>query len=139
MEQNERVSDNTCPLLYLQRKLEEKRHLIQLNAAGQAVHSDLFDAHQSNLIAHDHLLSGLAINAMNTIFSVMTDGMSNDADAHILHALRTNGLIRQNQVYNPRSKSVNSMGISDVYCVLLVSSQVLGILRPDENSYIWNL
>lgn len=134
MQVNECVTDRSCPLIYLQKKLGERRQLIPLNSEGRAVHSALFDAHQSNIIAPDHLLSALAVNIMNATFSAMTERMRNDSDAHTLHYHRLNGLIVQRQVYNPRTKLMNAMDISDVFCVLLVASQVFENTCPNDGN-----
>lgn len=129
MIQSSRVSDKTCPLLYLQRKLEDVEATIPVNVDGDRVVNGQFDAFRSNVVAPDHLLTGLAKNVLDAVHKYLSSQDSRrHVDVYICCALRDNGLIIQKQVFNHEKKKLYSMGLSSIFRVLLVSVPVVQIL-----------
>ena len=117
---NERVDSKTCPLLVLQCELEKVRSYIRKADHGGPVVTGLFDPYRSNLVAPDHLLSGLAIDVMGLAFDILpSTEWKQRMDQMICSALAENGLVRQKSVYNVSKGNLHSMSLSATFCTLL--------------------
>ncbi|PXF42873.1 hypothetical protein BWQ96_07381 [Gracilariopsis chorda] len=125
MRSNESFSDSSAPLVAFQRELERKRDEISNSMGGLPVVSGLFDSYRSNVLAPDHLLTGLAKNVLEACFAALGSRDARlKADVSLCSALRDNGLIRQTSVYNVKEKKLHSMTLSGTYCLLLVAAAV---------------
>ena len=141
MVHSERTRARNSPLIQLSKEILKKQGDIPLSTAGRKVVPGLFDPFRCNIVAPDHLLTGLAKNVLNTLFQCMpSNEMRAHADIYICCALKENGLLTQSTVYNYNSKSLHSMTLSEMYCVLLVASStlrdVITTFSPDHPSAI---
>lgn len=66
-----RYSDRQCPLSYLQKEFQSKKSRSALTDDGKQVISGHFDAYRNNIIAADHLLTGLSKDILNSIFQTL--------------------------------------------------------------------
>ena len=133
MKPTSHVTDRSCPLLALQTRLSSVQSDIPLNSEGMRVVPAMFDAYLSNLIAPDHLLTGLARNIIDLCFRFLTPVVRIKADIFICAALADNGLIRERSIYNGKKVQLHSTSLSPVYCVLLVSPPVLTNFLKEED------
>ena len=115
-----RVSNESCPLLKLHSELQKVRSDIQKANHGGPVVSGLFDPYRSNVIAPDHLLSGLAKDIMQTAFAVLPGKeWKQRMDYMVCSALSENGLIRQRSTYHVSKGTLHGMSLSSTFCMLL--------------------
>ena len=133
MKPKSHVTDRSCPLLALQRRLSSVQSDIPLNSEGMRVVPAMFDAYLSNLIAPDHLLTGLARNIIDLCFRLLTPAVRIKVDISICAALADNGLIRERSIYNGKKVKLHSTSLSTVYCVLLVCPPVLTNFVKEED------
>ena len=85
-----------------------------LTEHGIEVVNPIFDPYRSCFFSPDHLLSGLAINILNTIFRLLPSAeLRTYAGNLVCDALKSNRLIEQQQVH--------SMSLQGVFSVLLFS------------------
>ncbi|PXF41580.1 hypothetical protein BWQ96_08694 [Gracilariopsis chorda] len=125
MRSNESFADSSAPLVAFQRELDRKRDEIPNSIGGLPVVSGLFDSYRSNVIAPDHLLTGVTKNVLDACFAALGSRDARlKADVSLCSALRDNGLIRQTSVYNVKEKKLHSMTLSGTYCLLLVAAAV---------------
>ena len=75
MTQPSSVPNRTCPLIALQRELNACKHWVRKDADGKAVVRPIFDAYRSNLIAPDHLLTGLAKKTLSLLIELTSPHM----------------------------------------------------------------
>ena len=123
------------PLMEIYERLTNERYLVPLNSHGYPVVSAQFDPYRCNFVAPDHLLTGLTKDILNTVFlSLPTKELQLQTDIMICAALRQNGLLSQNEVFNFQANAINSMTLSELYCVLLVSGPVLKIVTSRLSS-----
>ena len=109
-----------------------------LTEHGIEVVNPIFDPYRSCFFSPDHLLSGLAINILNTIFRLLHSAEPRTyADNPICDALKSNGLIEQQQLYSMKNNALHSMSLSGVFCVLLFShaSFTQAIVRACNQGY----
>ena len=126
---NERANQRTCPLMLFSNELYKERKFIPLNSSGLPVVSGLFDPYRCNFVAPDHLLTGISQDALNTVFkSLPSDNMRHRANSYICAALRENGLLSQSKVFNWDKKTIYTMSLSELYCVLVVAGPSFSIL-----------
>ena len=127
MYENSRVRNDNSPLLEFEEELRKVRSDIPLNQNGDPVVPGLFDPHRSNIIAPDHLLSGVSKDILNLCFASLPSGEYRDRmSALICNALVENGLPRQRSVYSVSKNSLHNMRLSDVFCVLTMA---VGVYR----------
>ena len=121
---NSRFMERNCPLVQV--SLDARKRESSLTEHGNPVVPCIFDAYRSNVIAPDHLLTGLSKDILNAVFkTVPSKEHQKILDVSICAALRDNGLLTQGEVFNPRSKSLHGMNLSEIFCVLLVAVPVL--------------
>jgi hypothetical protein len=94
---------------------------VPLTEGGLPVVPAVFDPYRSSMIAPDHLLFGLAQDVIRATIAVYTPRARRIADVLMTFSLRNYKLGKQSQIINPSSASVNSMGMSDMFAVLLVA------------------
>ena len=84
--------------------------------------STVFDPYQSNMIGVEHMLTGLARNALDNAFqSLRSDIEAEIVEKFILYMIRTLGLRKQTKIYNYQTQGTNSMELSQTYAVLHVA------------------
>ena len=81
----------------------------------------LFDPYRSSLVAPDHLLFGLAQDVLRGTIALCSPQARNIADVLMRRTLSCNFLGKQMQIINPASASINAMGMSDLFAVLLIA------------------
>jgi hypothetical protein len=79
----------------------------------------LFDPYRSSLVAPDHLLFGLAQDVLRGTIAFCCPQAQNIADVLMRRTLSCNFLGNQMQIMSPASASINAMGMSDLFAVLL--------------------
>jgi hypothetical protein len=109
------------PLHALSDALCAARMHVPLTEGGLPVVPAVFDPYRSSMVAPDHLLFGLAQDVIRATIAVCTPRARRIADVLMTSSLRNNKLGKQSQIINPSSASVNSMGMSDMFAVLLVA------------------
>jgi len=113
------VSD--CPLHALSDALSQARGRVPLTDQNIPVISASLDPYRSSLVAPDHLLFGLAQDVLRATISLCTPQARKIADMLMIRSLSSNKLGKQRQIVNPASASINSMGMSDLFAVLLIA------------------
>jgi hypothetical protein len=112
------------PLHRLSEALRLARDRVPLTEHGVPVVPALFDPYQSCFVAPDHLLSGLAIDAINAVIAAVSSDVRSVAESIIRDAIAQSCLLRsQNRIFGSSPPSLLSMTISDVFAVLLVAPQ----------------
>ena len=82
----------------------------------------ILDPYRSTFVGIDHLLHGLAKDALDNAFSSLpNDGVRRLADRFMVDALLVLGLANQNKIYNFNAGETHTMRISDRFAVLLVA------------------
>ena len=124
---NARVCNKNSPLLSFAEELSKVRSDIPLTLDGEPVVPGVFDPYRGNIVAPDHLLSGVAQDMLTLCFALLpNDSSRKEMDGSICEALAENGLYRQRSVYSAKGKGLHTMRLSDLFCVLCVS---LGVFR----------
>lgn len=109
--------------------MEKNFSKIPLTEAGNLVVPGIFDAYRSNLVAPDHLLSGLSKNIIDAVYKTLPSNETRlHAEIYISTALKDNGLLVQNEVFHKNKKKMHTMSLSAAFCVLLVADPVFKIL-----------
>ena len=81
------------------------------------------------------MLTGLTKDILNTLFlSLPPKELQLQTDIMICTALRQNGLLSQNNVFNFRANAINRMRLSELYCVLFESGPVMKIVTSRLSS-----
>lgn len=76
-----------------------------MNDEDVPVASGLFDSYRANIVAPDHLLSGLALNILYCFIEVMPTAHFREAvNVALVNALKRNGLVYQRTFFNERKK-----------------------------------
>ena len=123
------------PLVKLERDLEERRDEIPTTLSGMPVVPGMFDASLSTASAPEHLLSGLAKNALTISFKMLpSDEERQIVEVTILSFLKSNRLPTDRSILKwdrgGKCKGLQSMTMSSIFCTLLVASHVF---RKYEN------
>ena len=93
-----------------------------LTSDGKPVVEAIFDPYRSCFVSPDHLLAGIATNAITMVFKLLPNDASRCmAESLICGGLRLNDLIPQQQLYCFEKKALYSMSLSSVFCVLILS------------------
>jgi hypothetical protein len=112
------------PLHSLSKALEEVRHRVPLTELGLPVVPAALDPYQSCFVAPDHLLSGLAIDVINTVLATATTEVRSIAEALIRDSVgHSCSMKRQNRFFASSPPSLLSMTLSGVFAVLVVAPQ----------------
>lgn len=84
----------------------------------------------------DHILTGIAQDVLTCCYRELGDDkMQYLANASIVDALTSNGLIKQRTVFNQKKKTLESMKLSAVFSVLVAAVPVLNhITFSDHNN-----
>ena len=115
------------PLLLIEDLLREARDSgrVPLNAGSKQpspVVPATIDCYRSTFVGVDHLLQGLAKDALDNAFcSLPTDDARHFANHFIVDALKALGLKQQKTVYNHSSSETYTMGMSERFSVILVA------------------
>lgn len=120
MDEYEEMEDFT-PLFLRQNELNKAQVETPLILDRKRVVSGVFDAYKSNVIAPDHLLTGLENTVIELSLQVsILMGLDQDlVDVHLCHTLRMKGLLTENTVLNSKGQQ-NSTRLSGKYALLLV-------------------
>ena len=131
------VIDN--PLHGLSKALKAVRYLVPLTNCGAPVVPCIFDPYRSSFVAPDHLLFGLSQDVLRATLSHCSPTARRICDLLITTTLSSNNLGKHRQVINASSASINSMGMSKMFAVLLVAptclESALAITRKDLDRY----
>ena len=131
------VIDN--PLHGLSKALKAARYLVPLTNCGAPVVPGIFDPYRSSVVAPDHLLFGLSQDVLRATLSHCSPTARRICDLLITTTLSSNNLGKHRQVINASSASINSMGMSEMFAVLLVAptclESELAITRKDLDRY----
>ena len=103
------------------KRLERVRHKIPKTSSGNRVVPGMFDPYMSNIIAPDHLFSGLAKNAINAsvmMMSVKQRSLFNDV---VIQLLSTNEMCTIQRLLSSSGTELVTLSISELYDVLLVA------------------
>jgi len=80
-----------------------------------------FDGHQSILPAPDHLVfHGMARKLVSALFFMLSEPLRNAVEASLRDCLRA-ALLRRTRVYNPKTRKINGLTISEWAAVLTVA------------------
>ena len=116
--------DEMLPLHTLAEELEKAVAVvgIPLTERGTPVVPAVFDPYQSCVVAPDHLLSNLSIDAINAVIVLVSPDVRRLAERLILEHLSSSGLTaRQNRLLSSSPPVLLSMSTSSVFCVLLLA------------------
>ena len=95
---------------------------------GNPIPFSSFDGYSRNVIAPDHLLTGISTNLIECVFSELHDvARAKKLDLTVRIGLREVGLEGQRSLYNSKTKKLHSMSMSAKYCVLLILPSALRI------------
>jgi hypothetical protein len=108
------------PLHALSESLKEARYLVSLTNGGAPV-SALFDPYRSSVVAPDHLLFGLAQEVLRATLIHCSPSARKICDYLIRTTLTSHEFGKHRQVINASSASLNYMGMSKTFAVLLVA------------------
>jgi hypothetical protein len=109
------------PLHTLSSALSSARGQVPVNDQNEPVVPAIFDPYRSSMVAPDHLLFGLAQDVLRGTIAMCTPQARNIADVLMRSTLNCNFLTKQMQIINPASASINAMGMSDLFAVLLIA------------------
>jgi hypothetical protein len=109
------------PLHALSSALSEARGQVPVTDQNEPVVPAVFDPYRSSLVAPDHLLFGLTQDVLRSTIALCSPQARNIADVLMRSTLSCNGLTKQRQIINPASASINAMGMSDLFAVLLIA------------------
>jgi hypothetical protein len=109
------------PLHALSSALSAARDQVPFTDHNEPVVPAIFDPYRSSLVAPDHLLFGLAQDVLRGTIALCTPQARNIADVLMRSTLNCNCLTKQRQIINPTSASINAMGMSDLFAVLLIA------------------
>lgn len=88
---------------------------------GNPLRVELFDAYSRNVVAPDHLLTGLITNLVECCFDEVTSGsVRKRLEVTLLIGVRKVGVEGQRSLYNRKLKKLHSMSMSTKYSILLV-------------------
>mgnify|MGYP003438799006 FL=1 len=109
------------PLHTLSSALSSARGQVPFTDQNEPVVPALFDPYRSSMVAPDHLLFGLAQDVLRGTIALCSPQARNIADVLMRRTLGCNFLGKQMQIINPASASINAMGMSDLFAVLLIA------------------
>ena len=109
------------PLLKLSTEIHKQRSDVPLTNLNMPVVSKHFDAYHNNIIAPDHLFTGLIKGLLACAFKMLSSEENRTAfDRLICDAIKDIGLEGERSFYNHKKKKLNSVSMSTLYCVLSV-------------------
>ena len=129
-------SATETPMLLIEQLLDETRSKglvpsgtpLGMDSVSIPVVPAIIDSYRSTFIGIDHLLQGLAKDALDNAFSCLpSDGSRRMAESFMVDALHVLGLTNQKRIYNFTSGETNTMGISDRFALLLVADHCFGL------------
>jgi hypothetical protein len=109
------------PLHALSNAISAARGQVPLTELNVPVVPAMFNPYMSSMVAPDHLLFGLAQDVLRATLSLCTPQVRKHVDILIRSSLSSSNLGKHRQVVNSSSASINSMGMSDMFAVLLVA------------------
>jgi hypothetical protein len=114
-------------------------YLVPLTNGGAPVVPALFDPYRSSVVATDHLLFGLAQEILRATLNHCFPSARKICDFLIRTTLTSNHLGKHRQVIDMSSATINYMGMSEMFAVLLVAptslESALAIAKKDLESY----
>jgi hypothetical protein len=127
------------PLHALSEALKEARYLVPLTNSGAPKIPALFDPYRSSVVAPDHLLFGLTQDVLRATLNHCSPSTQKICDYLIRTTLSSHDLGKHRQVINVSYTSINSMGMSEMFPVLLVAptslESALAIAKKDLDRY----
>jgi hypothetical protein len=114
------------PLHTLSSALSSARGQVTFTDQNEQVVPALFDPYRSSLVVHDHLLFGLVQDVLRGTIALCSPQARNIADVLMSRTLSYNFLGKQMQIINQKSASINAMGMSDLFAVLLIAPICFG-------------
>ncbi len=122
------------PLSYFTKRLAETSNNIPLTHQDVPVVSGFFDSYRSNVVAPDHLLSGLAKNILNVCIRCLPNDSSRAKfDNLVCSYLSLNGLPKERSIYNLKRKQLHTMSMSSVLSILLLASYIFPIFQKIDS------
>lgn len=103
------------PLLCLSQSLSKCN-----STQGKPIHLNKFDAYNRNLIAPDHLFTGLVMNFMECCFNLILSAMESPRpELSLIEGLRVAVIQGQRALYCTSSKTMHSLSLSTKYGMLM--------------------
>ena len=114
------------PLLKLSQNIMLNNHLVPQNMINKPVVSPHFDCYMNNIIAPDHLITGLTKSLIDCCFDCLEAHPDKlKLESAVCIGLRSIGFHGDKNIYNYNSKSINSMSMSTIYCILLLLPSII--------------
>jgi hypothetical protein len=130
------------PLHALSEAPKEARYLVPLTNGGAPVVRALFNPYRSSVVAPYHLLFGLAQDVLRATLIHCSPSARKICDYLIRKTLISHDLGKHRRVITATSASIKSMGMSEMFAVLLVAptslESALAIAKKDLDSYYSN-
>ena len=109
------------PLLKLSKEIHRARKRIKLNNNKDPVVSCAFDSIHSNIVAPDHLFTGIVKCLLTCCLNILpTIEERGRLQFLICSSLRIVGMKGQASIFNLKTRKLNSLSMSTLYCIITV-------------------
>ena len=113
------------PLHDIAERLTKARQMVPRNVHGKRVIDASFDPYRSVVIGPDHLLSGVAVDALNAVLRILAPNQRIALESLIRHGHISNLLNTEKRLFNMHTITLHSMSMSSVFSVLLFTPWAL--------------